>query len=89
MPLFVVNRAVFAVRLTPKPNRIKMKAYKVKYPRVEADLQLKPGCRAMKRRAETSAYVNSSKLLEQITGRLRRVRLHDDFTGADLHLPLA
>ncbi|MBK6794056.1 MAG: hypothetical protein IPG80_16335 [Anaerolineales bacterium] len=83
------KQGCFRARLTPKPNRIKMKAYKVKYPRVEADLQFEAWLQSYEQASRNFSVCKFVETAGANHGSFEAVRLHDDFTGAGLHLPLA
>lgn len=83
------KQGCFRARLTPKPWRMKMKAYKVRYPREDADSQFNEWLRAYE---QASRNFRVCKFIEQIgagSGMSEAVRLHDEMTGANLQLPLA
>ena len=82
------KQGCFRARLTPKPYRMKMKAYKVNYPR-EMDIQFDNWLQSYE---HESRGFSVCKFVEQTgagSGSSEAVRLHDEMTGAGLHLPLA
>ena len=83
------KQGCFRARLTPKPWRMKMKAYKVRYPREDVDSQFNEWLRAYE---QASRNFRVCKFIEQAgagSGMSEAVRLHDEMTGANLHLSLA
>ena len=79
----------FRARLTPKPRRINLQSYKVKYPLETVDIQFENWLQAYER--ESRNY-NVCKFIGQVgTSHFipEAVRLHDELTGATSHLPLA
>jgi hypothetical protein len=84
------KQGCFRARLTPKPHRIKMKAYKVKYPREAVDGAFESWLQAYE---HESRNFNVCRFVEQIgtnmLGTPEAVRLHDEITGATMHQPLA
>ena len=83
------KQGCFRARLTPKPWRMKMKAYKVRYPREVADIQFDEWLGVYE---QASRNYSVCKFIEQVgtgAGIPEAVRLHDEVTGVNLHLPLA
>jgi hypothetical protein len=83
------KQGCFRARLTPKPYRMKMKAYKVKYPREAVDIQFDNWLQTYE---QASKGFSVCKFVEQTGashGASEAIRLHDEMTGANLHLPLA
>jgi hypothetical protein len=83
------QQACFRARLTPKPQRMKMKPYKVKYPREVADAQLDAWLQAYE---QASRGYSVCRFVEQAgagIGTSEAVRYHDEISGAMIHLPLA
>jgi len=83
------KQACFRARLTPKPGRMKLKAYKVRFPRDEAeDREFKAW---LKEYEYASREYSVCKLVEQIgPGEPpEAVRVHDQVSGVDLGLKLA
>lgn len=79
----------FRARLTPKPRRINMQAYKVKYPLDRVDIQFENWLQSYERE---SRNFNVCKFIGQVGASLyipEAVWLHDEITGATGHLPLA
>lgn len=84
------KQGCFRARLTPKPYRMKMKAYKVKYPREGMDSAFEAWLQTYERE---SRNFNVCRFVEQVGmnsyGTPETVRLHDDITGAALRQALA
>ncbi len=84
------KQGCFRARLTPKPYRIKMKAYKVKYPHEAVDSAFESWLLAYERE---SYNFSVCRFVEQIGvstyGTTEAVRIHDEVTGVAVHLPLA
>jgi hypothetical protein len=83
------KQGCFRARLTPKPTRIKMKTFKVKYPRDGEDVKFQTW---LKEYEYQSKNFSSCKFIEQIgTGyaMTEPVRAHDEITGATMNYPLA
>ena len=83
------KQGCFRARLTPKPSRVHMKAYKVKYPRSEPDALFDLW---LKDYDHASRSFRVCRLVEQVGvnhGLSEAIRLHDELTGANLPLPLA
>lgn len=79
----------FRARLTPKPRRINLQSYKVRYPLETVDIQFENWLQNYER--ESRNY-NVCKFIGQVgTSHFipEAVRLHDELTGATSHLPLA
>jgi len=66
-----------------------MKAYKVKYPRVEADLQFEAWLQDYEHASRNFSVCRFIETAGTNHGASEAVRLHDEMTGANLHLPLA
>jgi hypothetical protein len=79
----------FRARLTPKPYRMKMRRYKVQYPREEEDAELRQWLADYERESRNFSVC---RFIEQV-GRRHSVdavvRLHDEITGINFHQPLA
>lgn len=78
----------FRARLTPKPYRLKMRRYKVQYPR-EEDTELRQWLADYERESRNFSVC---KFIEQVGARHSMddvVRLHDEITGVHYHQPLA
>lgn len=91
-PLYVSicrKQNCFRARLTPKPYRMKMQAFKVQYPRETED----PAFESWLRDYEyQSRNFSSCKFVEQIGTyhvMTEPVRIHDEVTGTKFNLPLA
>ena len=84
------KQGCFRARLTPKPYRIKMNAYKVKYPREGIDGVFESWLQ--KYESESLQY-SVCRFIEQIGvsafGMTEAVRIHDEVTGATARQPLA
>lgn len=84
------RQACFRARLTPKPRRIKMESYKVKYPREGMDAAFEAWLQ--KYEMESRRY-SVCRFVEQIGtspfGMPEAVRAHDEVTGATARQPLA
>ena len=83
------KQGCFRARLTPKPHRLKLKAYKVKFPRETVDIQFDNWLQTYE---QASRGYSVCKFIEQTGashGTSEAVRFHDEMTGAGLHLPLA
>lgn len=84
------KQACFRARLTPKPRRIKMESYKVKYPREGMDAAFETWLTAYERE---SRYFSVCRFVEQVGtspfGMPEAVRVHDEITGVATRQPLA
>ena len=84
------KQACFRARLTPKPYRMKMKAYKVQFPRESADTRFEAWLAGYE---QESRNYNVCRFIDQVGGSesLNEVIcLHDEVTGANTkNLPLA
>ncbi|MEY2817376.1 MAG: hypothetical protein RL275_839 [Chloroflexota bacterium] len=83
------KQGCFRARLTPKPYRLKLKAYKVKYPRDVVDDQFESWLQIYE---AASRNFSVCKFIEKIGtshGTTEAIRLHDEITGSGLSLPLA
>ncbi len=91
-PLYAVicrQQGCFRARLTPKPWRMKMKAYKVKFPREAVDAQLEQWLQTYE---QASKDYSVCKFIENVgasSGTSETVRWHDEVTVAHSHFPLA
>jgi hypothetical protein len=86
--LLCQKQGCFRARLTPKPGRIKMRGYRVKFPR-EADAALDQWISNYER--ESQNY-SACKFIEQLGGASLVsdvIHLHDEITRAHTHLNLA
>jgi hypothetical protein len=83
------KQSCFRARLTPKPYRMKMRHYKVQFPREGEDAELQQWLSDYERESRNYSVC---KFIEQL-GRRQYVntvvQLHDQITGADFHQPLA
>ena len=79
--MLCIRQGCYRARLTPKPHRIKVRGYKVKYPRETEDDEFQ---RWLSEYESVSRSFSVCKLIEQV-GRGESmnevVRLHDDVTG--------
>jgi hypothetical protein len=83
------KQGCFRARLTPKPWRMKMKAYKVKFPREAVDVQLEQWLQTYE---QASKGYSVCKFIENVGasyGTSETVRLHDEVTVSHSHFPLA
>jgi hypothetical protein len=83
------KQACFRARLTPKPYRMNMQAYKVQYPREADDRVFQNWLRDYKYQ---SRNYSSCKLIEKIGSSPfmpDAVKIHDEITGVNYNLPLA
>lgn len=79
----------YRARLTPKPNRIKMKGYRVQYPRQEDEAKFQAW---LKDYEYKSRGYSVCKFIEQVGASYsptEAVRIHDEMTGISYNLPLA
>jgi hypothetical protein len=79
----------FRARLTPKPYRMKMRRYKVQYPREEVDAALRQWLADYERESRNFSVC---KFIEQAGARHSLnnvVQLHDEITGTNFRQPLA
>lgn len=83
------KQGCFRARLTPKPWRMKMKAYKVRYPRTEADLQFDQWLQMYEQASRGYSVCKFVENAGASHGSSEALRLHDEVTGANLRLPLA
>ena len=87
--LLCTKQNCFRARLTPKPNRIKVKGYRVKYPRREDEAKFQTW---LKDYEYKSRDYSVCKFIEQIGSGYSTpdvVRWHDEMTGATVTRPLA
>lgn len=83
------KQGCFRARLTPKPYRMKMRAYKVKYPRETTDIQFESWLQTYERE---SRNFNVCKFVGQVGSSqylTDAVRLHDEITRANTNQALA
>ena len=83
------KQVCFRARLTPKPYRMKMQAYKVQYPRDGDDPAFQNW---LKEYEYQSRNFSSCKFIEQVGASYstpEAVQIHDDVTGTRINLPLA
>jgi hypothetical protein len=83
------KQGCFRARLTPKPHRMKMHRYKVKFPREGEDAEFQQWLAEYERE---SRNFRVCKFIEQVgAGQYLNdvVRLHDELTGANFYQPLA
>ena len=79
--MLCIKQGCYRARLTPKPYRMKLRGYKVKYPREEDESEFQ---RWLSEYESTSRDFTVCKLIEQVgTGQSVNdvVRLHDEITG--------
>jgi hypothetical protein len=84
-----VKQGCYRARLTPKPYRMNMSPYKVKFPRQEQDQEFQQW---LTNYESVSRNFSVCQLIEQIgTGYSlnESIRLHDDVTGVNYRQPLA
>lgn len=87
--LLCVKQGCYRARLTPKPARMKLKGYKVQYPRAGDESEFQ---RWVADYESLSRSFSVCKLVEQIGSSqyvTDVVRLHDDVTGVGYPQPLA
>jgi hypothetical protein len=87
--LLCVKQGCYRARLTPKPSRMKLKGYKVKYPREGDDSEFQ---RWVSEYENLSRSFSVCKLIEQVGAShyvTEVVRLHDDVTGVSYPQRLA
>ncbi len=83
------KQACFRARLTPKPYRMKMQRYKVRFPREGEDAELTQWLADYERE---SRNFNVCRFIEQVGARHHLddvVQLHDEITGVNFRQPLA
>lgn len=83
------KQGCFRARLTPKPQRMKMRRYKVQFPREGEESELRQWLADYER--ESRSYC-VCKFIEQVGARHqvnKVVQFHDDLTGANFRQPLA
>lgn len=91
-PLYVTlcqRQACFRARLTPKPYRMKMRRYRIPFPREGEDAELTHWLADYERE---SRNFNVCRFIEQVGARYPLsdvVQLHDEITGVNLRQPLA
>ncbi len=83
------TQGCFRARLTPKPWRMKMKAYKVKFPREVVDAQLEQWLQQYEQKSKDYSVCKFVENIGVSYGTSEAIRLHDEVTGSGLHLPLA
>jgi len=87
--LLCIKQGCYRARLTPKPSRMKLRGYKVKYPREGDDGEFQ---RWVSEYESVRRNFSVCKLVEQVGSIIsinEAVRLHDDVTGVDYRQPLA
>ena len=87
--LLCIKQGCYRARLTPKPSRMKLKGYKVKYPREGNDSEFQ---RWVSEYENMSRSFSVCKLVEQVGAShyvTDVVRLHDDVTGVNYPQRLA
>ena len=87
--LLCAKQACFRARLTPKPRRMKMRGHKFTFPREGNDAETRQWVEEYERQGRNFSVC---RFVEQVGASHPTddvVRLHDDLTGALLHLPLA
>ncbi|MCZ2127210.1 MAG: hypothetical protein LC099_05480 [Anaerolineales bacterium] len=84
------RQGCFRARLTPKPYRMKLKGYRVKYPREAGDdAQFQNWLQTYERISRDFSVCRFVELLGRSYGMSAAIRLHDDLSGAGARLPLA
>lgn len=83
------KQGCFRARLTPKPYRMKMKAYKVKYPREAVDVQFDGWLQAYEQASRGFSVCRFVENAGPSHGVSEALGLHDELTGVNLRLPLA
>lgn len=83
------KQGCFRARLTPKPHRMKMKAYRVKYPREAVDIQFDNWLQTYEQAGKGFSVCNFIEQTGASHSVSEAIRFHDEMTGANLHLPLA
>jgi hypothetical protein len=87
--MLCIKQGCYRARLTPKPSRMKLKGYKIKYPREGDDSEFQ---RWVSEYENMSRSFSVCKLIEQVGAShyvTDVVRLHDDVTGIDYPQRLA
>jgi hypothetical protein len=87
--MLCIKQGCYRARLTPKPSRMKLKGYKVKYPREGGDSEFQ---RWVSEYENMSRSFSVCKLIEQVGAShyvTDVVRLHDDVTGINYPQRLA
>jgi hypothetical protein len=91
-PLYItlcIKQGCYRARLTPKPYRMNMKAYKVQFPREEEDSEWQQW---LTNYEWESRSFSVCKLIEQVGASdalNEAIRLHDEITGINFHQALA
>jgi hypothetical protein len=91
-PLYMTicqKQGCFRARLTPKPYRMKLRRYKVQFPREGDDVELQGWLTDYEKESQNYCVC---KFIEQVGSRhpvKDAVRLHDEITGVDFRQPLA
>lgn len=83
------KQGCFRARLTPKPYRMKMKAYKVRYPREAVDGEFENWLQTYESASQGFSVCTFVEQAGANHGLSEAVRFHDELTGAGVHLPLA
>lgn len=83
------KQGCFRARLTPKPYRMNMKAYKVKYPREAMDIQFDGWLQTYEQAGRGFSVCRFVENAGASHGTSEAVRLHDEVTGTNQNLPLA
>jgi len=83
-PLYImlcIKQGCYRARLTPKPHRMRMRRYKVKFPREQEDYQFQQW---LTKYENASRNFSVCKLIEQVGSSQAMnevIRLHDELTG--------
>lgn len=91
-PLYVSicrKQNCFRARLTPKPYRIKMQAYKVQYPREGDDPAFQNWLREYEYQSRNFSTCNFIEQVGSSQAEVEAVRVHDKITGATVNRALA
>jgi hypothetical protein len=83
------KQACFRARLTPKPQRMKMRRYKIQFPRQGDDSDLQQWLADYVRESRNYSVC---KFIEQVGARHsvnEIIQIHDEITGANFRQPLA
>jgi len=87
-----IRQGCYRARLTPKPYRMKMRGYKVKFPREGDDSEFQQWLSQYELNSRNFNDFNAGRFIEQIGMNhclSDVIRLHDEMTGINFRQPLA
>ena len=87
--LLCAKQNCFRARLTPKPGRMKMKGYRVKYPRQDDEARFQSWLKDYEYQSRNFSVCKFIEQVGTIYSMPEAVQIHDDITGTRFNLPLA